>query len=497
VASLEVGNVIVVGAGQQLPVDGTVVGGEALVDQQTMTGEGLAVERRAGDPVFAATIVEDGEISVRIDRLGLDTAVGRIVEAIEAAAAEKSEIQVFAESLLDSQVHRTLVLAGLGSLFSLSLDAGIAILVADYGMAARVGIPIAMTASLMRASRAGLLVKGTRVLEALARVDTVVFDKTGTLTLGTPRVTRVVTYGSRWTEAEVVGLTAAAERGLRHPVARAIARLAAEREVAVPARGETLASVGLGIDVAVNGARVQVGSRRFMESGNVVLDPATEDESAAHAIGASPTFVAVNGHLAGLLVLQDQLRGDAQAAISALPSRNVRDIVMLSGDHPEPTRVIADSLGLPDFHPELLPEDKAVLIRRLKREGRVVAMVGDGVNDALALNEADVGIAVRVGPAVVTEAADVVLLGGGLDGVVVALDLARASIGHIQRTLRFAARANLAVVGLASFGLARPATSILLSRGATLAAALSAFAPLPERRAPSRSGTRLLSAATI
>jgi heavy metal translocating P-type ATPase len=493
IGSIEVGDVIVVGAGHPLPVDGTVVSGEALVDQQTMTGEGLAVERRSGDRVFAATIVEDGEISVRVDRLGRATAVGRIVEAIEAAAVEKSEIQVFAENLLDSQVHRTLVLAGLGAVFSFSLDAGVAILVADYGMAARVGIPIAMTASLMRASRAGVLIKGSRALEALARVDTVVFDKTGTLTLGTPRVTRVVTYGARWTDAEVVGLTAAAELGLRHPIARAIARLAAEWQVPVPTRGHPFATVGLGVDVAVDGVRVQVGSRRFMESGNISLDLAMEEESAAYAIGASPTFVAVDGRLAALLVLQDELRGDARAVVAALPSRNVRDVVLLSGDHPEPTRVIADSLGLSDYHPQLLPEDKAALIRKLKRNGRVVAMVGDGVNDALALNEADVGIAVRVGPAVVTEAADVVLLRGGLDGVVVALDVASASIGHIQRTLRFAARANLAVVGLASFGLARPAASILLTRGATLVATLPAFLPVPSR-SRARQGARLLSA---
>jgi P-type E1-E2 ATPase len=209
-----------------------------------------------------------------------------------------------------------------------------------------------------------------------------------------------------------------------------------------------------------------------MESHEVALRAAAADEAAAHAIGGSPLFVAIDGRLEAMLVLQDQLRDDAPEAVQALRARRMRNVILLSGDHAEPSRVIAESLGLRHHYADLLPEDKARLIGELKAEGRVVAMVGDGVNDALALDEAHVGIAVPGGAEVATEAADVVLLSGGLKRVVRALDLARDSMDGVRRTLRIAARANLLVVGLASFGFARPVVSILLSHGTTVAAAM-------------------------
>jgi Cu2+-exporting ATPase len=472
VDALHVGDVVVVTTGQRVPVDGIVVSGEAMVNQQSMTGEALPVECLAGDRVFAATTLEHGEIEIRAEQLGPDTAVGRIVRAIEAAAAEKPDIQLFAERLADREVWRTLALAGLGGAFSRSLDAAMAILVADYGTAARVGIPTAILTSLRRAAGEGILVKGPRALERLARVDTIVFDKTGTLTSGTLHVTRIVSYDRSLDEAELVRLSGAAEQGFNHPVARAVGRLVRERRIVVPPVTKTEPALGLGLDVPVEGRRVRIGSRRFMEQQHVRLERAHGDEAAAHAVGASPIFVAIDDRLAGLFELQDRLRDDAPDAVRALRARKMRNVIMLSGDHPEPSRVIADSLGLRHHYAELLPEDKARLVRELRAEGRVVAMVGDGVNDALGLHASDVGMAVPGGAAIAAEAADIVLLSGGLDRVVRALDLARESIVAVRQTLGVAARANLGVVGLASFGLARPLTSILLSHGTTVAAAV-------------------------
>jgi heavy metal translocating P-type ATPase len=489
VAALQAGDVIVIGAGEQVPVDGTVVEGEALVNQQTMTGEALPVERHAGDPVFAATRVEHGEITVRVDRLGLDTAVGRIVRAIEEAAGQKSDIQIFAEQLAHREVKRTLTLAGLGAALSRSIDAGVAILVADYGTAARVGIPTVVVTSLRRATEEGILIKGPRALEALARVNTVVFDKTGTLTSGSLVVSRVVAYPPAKDEEEVVRLAAAAERGFHHPIARAITHIATMRRLTVPKSTSAAVSAGLGVVLQVDGREVLVGSRRFMEVRRVNLDRADADEAAAHQIGGATTFVAADGRLIGLLVLHDQLRPDARTAVETLRTRGMRDIILLSGDHPEPSRVIAETLKLPHHYAGLLPEQKAALIRRLRRQGLVVAMVGDGVNDALALEEADVGIAVPGGAEVASEAADVVLLSGGLDRVVRALDLAREAIDGIRRTLHIAAGANMGVVGLASLGLTPPMASILISHGVTVGAALATAAARP-RRPPDGQGRR-------
>src|SRR5262249_55546463 len=248
--------------------------------------------------------------------------------------------------------------------------------------------------------------------------------------------------------------------------------LARHHEVAVPDTAAAVGLVGLGVEVRVGDEDVLVGSRRFMESRGIALGAAAEDEETAHAQGASPIFVAIGHRLAAMFVLEDQLRDDAAAAVQALRARRMRNVILLTGDHPVPSRLIAERLGLRHHYAEMLPEKKADLIRDLKLEGRVVAMIGDGVNDGLALSEADVGIAVPGGADVATEAADIVLHEGGLNQVIRALDLAQVGVDGVRRTLRIAGAANLAVVGLASFGFARPLASILISHGVTVAAAI-------------------------
>jgi P-type E1-E2 ATPase len=270
-------------------------------------------------------------------------------------------------------------------------------------------------------------------------------------------------------------------------VARSIVRHAARSGVLIPSGSKRESRVGLGTAIVVEGTEVLVGGRRFMESQGIPLKAVIPEEAAAHAAGASPTFVGLGGKLVGIIVLEDALREDARDAIDALRARGMRDVVMVSGDHPEPTRRIADRLAVRRWHAEFLPEDKATLIRALRGEGRVVAMVGDGINDALALREADVGIAVQGGAEVVTEAAGVVLLEPGLEGVVRALDLGHQTLDTFRRTIQIAVRGNLAAVGLASVGLVGGVGAILLSHGASVAAALYALsppAPRPERRAP-------------
>jgi heavy metal translocating P-type ATPase len=472
------GDAVVLGAGERIPIDGRVIRGEALVDQHTMTGEGLPVERKADHEVYAGTTVEDGEIVIRVERVGRATGLGHIIETIEAAAGEKAEVQIFAERLADRLVGRTILFGVAGAVVARSVDTGIAILVADYGTATRVAIPTTAMAGLQQAMSAGILLKGPRVLEQLAGIDTVVFDKTGTLTWGRPEVIRMVSYGA-WETDEILALAAAAERGVRHPFARAIVRHAEQGGRPIPACSGPQTRIGLGVAVAVNGDQILVGNRRFLESQGIDLARAASDEADAHARGASVTLVGVGTRLAGAILLEDVLRVDAEGAIQALRARDTREIVMVSGDHVEPTRFAARQLGVERYHADLLPEDKAALIRALRAQGRAVAMVGDGVNDALALREADVGIAVQGGAEVVTEAADVVLLEGGLDQVVRALDLGRAATRAYRRTIDLAVYGNLLVAALASLSLAGPATAILISNGAALGAAFLALRPTP------------------
>lgn len=479
-AAVVPGDAVVLGPSERIPVDGRVIRGEALVDQHTMTGEGLPVERKADHEVYAGTTVEDGEIVIRVERVGRATGLGHIIETIEAAAGEKAEVQVFAERLADRLVGRTVLFGLAGAAVARSVDAGIAILVADYGTATRVAIPSTALAGVHQAMTEGILLKGPRVLEQLARVDTVVFDKTGTLTWGRPQVSGLASYGARGTD-EILVLAAAAERGVRHPFARAIVRHAEQSGRRIPACAGPQTRIGLGVAVSVDGDQVLVGNRRFLESQGIDLTRSATDEADAHARGASVTLVAVGARLAGAIILEDALRVDAERAIQALRARDTRDIVMVSGDHVEPTRFAARQLGVERYHADLLPEDKAALIRELRGQGRAVAMVGDGVNDALALREADVGIAVQGGAEVVTEAAGVVLLEGGLTQVVRALDLGRAAIRAYRRTIDLAVYGNLVVAGLASLSLAGPATAILISNGAALGAAFLALRPTAGR----------------
>ena len=258
-AVLAPGDLVSVGAGERLPADGVVASGEGLVDQQAITGEGLPVERRRGDRVFAWSVLEEGRLLVRVEHAGSGTVVGRIVEAVEASAGEKPELQVFAERLADRLVGRTLLLAIAGAAVSRRLDAGTAMLVSDYGLAARVALPTAVLAAIIRASRAGILVKGPRVIEELARVDTVVFDKTGTLTRGAPAVSRVVALGATEEPEEVLRLAAAAGSRIPHPVARAIARAAARRRIPVVSTQAELRE-GLGVRAMVEGVPCSSGA---------------------------------------------------------------------------------------------------------------------------------------------------------------------------------------------------------------------------------------------
>jgi cation-transporting P-type ATPase C len=474
IADLAPGHLVRVGAGERLPADGVVADGEALVDQQAITGEGLPVERRAGDRVFAWSLLQEGRLVVRVEQAGSDTVVGRIIEAVEASTEQKAELQVFAERLANRLVLRTLGLGLVGSLITRRPRTGISILVADYGLAARVAVPVAVLTAIIRASRAGILAKSPQVIEDLARVDTVVFDKTGTLTRGAPDVSRVVAWAGTEEPEHVLRLAAAGGEGVPHPVARAVARAAARRRIAVGASPAELRA-GLGVQLVVDGVPVLIGSRRFMQSEGVPMHEVDPHEEAAHASGGAVTYVAHSGRLAGLLVLHDELRPDAPRAVADLRARRMRDVIMVSGDHPEPTRAIAERLGIERWHAEMLPEDKAALVERLRAEGRVVAMVGDGANDALALKAAQVGIGVQGGVEVVSEAAGVVLLRGGLDKVVEALDIARDGIAAVERGLDAAIEGNAAAITLSSLGLVGPFGSILVGHGAAIGGAVLAF----------------------
>ncbi len=476
------GDTVVLGAGDRVPIDGHVIRGEALVDQHTMTGEGLPVERKTRHEVYAGTTVEDGEIAVSVDRVGRDTGLGHIIEAIERAAGEKPEVQVFAERLANRLVGQTIFFGLVGAAVSRSIDAGIAIVVADYGTATRVAIPVVALAKVHQAVMEGILLKGPGVLEHLARIDTVVFDKTGTLTWGRPQVSRIASYGSRRRRDPGSGRSGGARRpspvrAHDRPPARS------ERAWSIPKESGPETRIGLGVAVTVDGDTVLVGNRRFLESQGIDLAPAAADEAEAHARGASVTFVAVGTRLVGAIVLEDELRADAAAAIHALRARDTREIVMVSGDHPEPTRFVARELGVERYHADLLPEDKAALIRELRvpRGGRWPWWATASTTPSRCAQPTSASPC-RAGPRSSRRRPAWCFCGAGSSRWCGRSTSAAPRSSAYRRTIDLAVYGNLVVGGLASLGFAGPATAILISNGTALGAPLLALRLCRSRR---------------
>jgi Cu2+-exporting ATPase len=329
-----------------------------------------------------------------------------------------------------------------------------------------------------------VLVKGAQYLERLAEVDTIVFDKTGTLTLGVPEVTEVVVLGDRFGEPEVAGFAAAAEGNQSHPIADALRRHAAA--TGAPAwtveQGSERYRIGLGLEAVVRGCEVMVGSSRMMREAGVDPGPADRVRDAMATRGASSVVVAVDGRLAGVIGYADAPRPESRDVVRALRAGGRRRVLLLSGDARAPVEAIARSCGIDDAIGEVLPEHKATVVRRLKAEGRKVAMVGDGINDAPALAVADVGVSLRGGTEVALETADVVLLEGGLERLPAVLKLSEDAMARVKEVLGIVLAPNAVAIAAGALGLINPVTAAMVNNGSTIAAALHAVAPLLRRR---------------
>ncbi len=428
---LEAGDVIVVNAGEPIPADGTVTGGIGSVDQHTLTGEAQPVEREPGDPVLASTLLLTGRLLVRVERAGADTTAARITQILTRTAEHQTETETRGTDLAD----RT-VLPNLGvSLLALPLvgpRGAVAALGAGFGINMRVVSMLGMMNHLTIASRRNILIKDGRALERLGAVDTFVFDKTGTLTLEQPRVAKIRLCRDGLTEDDLLTHAAAAEFRQPHPIAKAILAEAEERGLILPEIDEAAYEVGHGIRVTMGDTLVRVGSERFMaREGIVVPDRVRDltDESREH--GHSLVMVATDDRLAGVLELHTAIRPEAGAVISDLRRRGISTAI-ISGDQELPTEELARTLGVDEWHAGVLPDDKAALIRAMQEGGRVVCYVGDGINDAIALRQADVSVSLRGATTIATDAAQIVMMGRSLERLGWLPDLAR----QFDRTLR-------------------------------------------------------------
>ena len=463
VERVQVGDLMRVRPGEKIPVDGEIVDGRAAVDESMLTGESMPAEKTVGDRVAGATVNTDGLLTVRATAVGADTALAQIVRLVEQAQGGKAPVQRLADRVSAVFVPAVLGVAALTfagwALLAANpvagMTAAVSVLIIACPCALGLATPTAIIAGTGRGAEMGILVKGGQVLEASKRIDTVVFDKTGTLTRGQMRLTDVVA-DKRHRGDLVLQLAAAVESGSEHPIGAAIVAGARERGLAVPAAAAFTNLAGHGVRADVDGRPVLVGRRKLVEENGLRLPEQLASAAAdLEAQGRTAVFVGRDDRVVGVLAVADTIKDDAVAVVHRLHEMGLQ-VAMITGDNARTAAAIAEQVGIDRVLAEVLPEDKVDEIRRLQDEGRLVAMVGDGVNDAPALVQADLGIAIGTGTDVAIEASDITLMSDRLDGVVRSLQLSRQTLRTIHQNLGWAFGYNTAAIPLAAFGVLNP-----------------------------------------
>jgi len=470
VEAVRVGDVLVVRPGEKVPVDGVLLEGRSSVDESMITGESLPVDKGPGEEVVGATLNKWGSFRFRAVRVGEDTALARIIRLVEEAQGSKAPIQRLADLIAARFVPAVIAIAVaaffLWALFGpaprpvFALLNFVSVLIIACPCAMGLATPTAIMVATGRGAERGILIRSGESLETVHRVDTFVFDKTGTLTNGRPETTDVLpAFGVE--RAALLGAAASVENGSEHPLGQAVVRRARAEGIPVEAVEGFRALEGMGVEGVAAGKRVLVGSRRLVEAEGV--DTSALSDAAARLAGEGKTlaFVAVDGRTAGLLALADTLKPGARAAVEAL-HRSGRRVIMVTGDNAQTARALAAEAGIDDVRAEVLPGDKAETIRGLQAEGRRVAMVGDGINDAPALAQADVGLALGTGTDVAMASADITLISGDLGTVVAAVELSRRTIRTIRQNLFWAFVYNVVGIPVAA-GALYPFFGILLN----------------------------------
>ncbi len=480
-AAVLAGDLVRIRPGERLPVDGVVVEGASAVDESMLTGESLPVDKAPGAAVSGGTVNRTGSFVFRATRVGSETTLARIVKLVEEAQGSRAPIQRLADRVAAVFVPIVLVIAALTfagwwrfgpePALVFALTNAVAVLVIACPCAMGLATPTAIMVATGRGAEHGVLVRSAAALERLHAVNTLVFDKTGTLTVGHPRVTDVVVADPGIAEADLLALAAAAEQGSEHPIGEAIVTLAKERGLALPAVGEFVTVPGQGVDALAVDGRVLLGNRALMEARGIDFDALALPAAALAAEGKTVVYLALAGRALGLVAVADVLKPDAAAAVTALRRRGL-EVAMLTGDQRTTALAIARQAGIERVLAEVQPEAKAREIAALRAAGRVVAMVGDGINDAPALAQADVGIAMGSGTDVAIEAADVTLMRGELAAVVTAVDLSRRTIRIVKQNLLWAFGYNAVLIPVAA-GVLYPLWGVRLSP--ILAGAAMAF----------------------
>ena len=457
VEDLQVGDVVVVRPGERLPVDGTVVQGTSSVDESMLTGESIPSEKQMGAPVFGATVNKLGSFHLRATKVGKDTALAQIIRLVQEAQGSKAPIQRLADVVASYFTPAVIVIAlatftlwmiiGPSPALTFALLNMVAVLIIACPCALGLATPTAIIVGAGKGAEHGILIRSAEALETAHKVTAVVLDKTGTLTTGMPVVTDVIAPGGRGDM--ILALAASAEQGSEHPLGEAITKAAADRGLSLEPTSAFRAVPGFGIEATVGGRQLLLGNEALMSERRIALSGLASDAARLAEEGKTPMFVALDGQIEGVIAVADALKPESREAVARLHSLGL-EVVMLTGDLPATANAIARQLGIERVMAQILPQDKATQVKQLREEGRVVAMVGDGINDAPALAQANVGIAMGTGTDVAMEAADVTLMRGDLRGVGGTIALSRQTIRTIKQNLFWAFFYNTALIPIAA-----------------------------------------------
>ncbi|WP_462349944.1 heavy metal translocating P-type ATPase [Eubacterium ventriosum] len=469
-SDVKAGDLVRVHMGKIIPFDGTVVSGEAMVNQASLTGESIPVQKNAEGIVYAGTVLEEGELVIRVDQTNGSSRYEKIVTMIEESEKLKTSMESKASHLADKLVPYTLLGTGLTYALTRNATKALSVLMVDFSCALKLAMPISVLSAIREASLHNITVKGGKYLEAMAEADTIVFDKTGTLTKANPTVVDVVSFNGQDSD-ELLRIAACLEEHFPHSMAKAVVDAAAEKNLEhEEVHSEVEYIVAHGISSMIDGQKVVIGSHHFVfEDEKCTVDPEKMGTFNSLPPEYSHLYMAINNRLAAVICIEDPLREEASAVIRSLKMAGIGKVVMMTGDSDRTAKAIAKKAGIDEYYSEVLPEDKANFVEKEKAKGRKVIMIGDGINDSPALSAADIGISISDGAEIAREIADVTIGADNLYEIVTLKALSNSLVKRIDKNYRFIVSFNAGLIVLGVAGIIPPTMSALLHNGSTLA----------------------------
>lgn len=481
-SKIEKGDKVVVHMGNVIPFDGEVLDGDAMVNQASLTGESVPVQRTVGNTVFAGTVVEEGEITIRVKEVEGNNRFDQIVTMIEESEKLKSELEGKAEHYADKLVPWTLGATGLTYLLTRNVTKAMSILMVDFCCALKLAMPISVLSAIREASLYNVTVKGGKFLEAVAEADTIVFDKTGTLTKAHPTVVDVVNFNDEYSSDDMLRVAACLEEHFHHSMAKAVVDAASKKGLSheeMHTKVEYI--VAHGIATSINGKRTVIGSYHFVfEDEKCVVPAGKEPLFESLPLYYSHLYLAIEGKLSAVICIEDPLRDEAAAVVTSLKKAGISKVVMMTGDSERTASVIAKKVGVDEYYAEVLPEDKAAFVEREKAKGRKVIMIGDGINDSPALSAANVGIAISDGAEIAREIADITVGSDDLYQIVTLKYISNALMKRIKSNYRKIVGFNSGLIALGVAGVLPPTTTALLHNGSTILISVNSMKNLLE-----------------